>query len=283
MLTPLHVGFPENPGFLSWQFEPAAVVGISVTAYLYFRWIKLYEQRNPDAEPISNGRKITFVLGLATFVLALLSPVDTFGAYLLSMHMVQHILLTIVGPPLLILGLPKPMVAAMATLGTPWRIWRALTNPIAAFILFNAFFSLLHLPILYNLILTNEVVHVGSHLILMGTALLSWWSVLAPGREYGEIAPALKILYLTAHTVPSQIVGAVITLASGPLYPEYTNAPMRLWGLSLQSDQEIGGLLMWTGMGMFYLAVAGIAFYAWANPDDNKERDRLMRADVARS
>lgn len=283
MLFPLHVGFPENPGFLTWQFEPTVVVGVTVAAYLYFRWIKHYERRNPQAERISTARKVTFVTGLATFVIALLSPVDAFGAYLLSMHMFQHILLSIVGPPLLLLGLPKPMVASLATLGTPWTIWRKLTAPITAFILFNFVFSVMHLPLIYNLILRNEMVHVVSHLLLMVTALFSWWSVLAPGREFGEISPAIKALYLTAHTVPSQIVGAVITLASGPLYVEYTHAPMRLWGLSLQTDQEIGGLLMWTGMGMFYLAVAGVAFYIWANDGDRKERDRLLKANAARS
>ncbi|HEX2281102.1 MAG TPA: cytochrome c oxidase assembly protein [Thermomicrobiales bacterium] len=282
MLFPLHVGFPENPGLWSWQFEPTVIVGVAVAGYLYFRWIKLHQERHPDEEPVNGAKKTAFVLGLATFIIALLSPVDAIASYLLTMHMTQHILLTIVGPPLLLMGLPTSMYASFASLGTPWNIWRKITRPLVAFFLFNATFALIHLPIVYNLILRNEIVHIASHLLLIGTALLSWWSVFAPGKEYGELTPAIKSLYLLAHTVPGQIVGAIITLSDGPLYVEYVHAPLRVWGLHIQTDQEIGGLLMWTGVGTYYLIVAGIAFYKWASEADNKERDRLVNAGAAR-
>ena len=282
LLLPFHVGFVENPGIWSWQLEPAAITGIAVTAFLYFRWIHHYRLAHPGEEFVSRRQQVLFVAGLATFAIAMLSPVDPIGSYLLSMHMVQHVLLALIGPPLLLMGMPKAMYVALSNLGQVWTIWRKLTQPVLAFLLFNGFFSAIHLPILYNLILRVEVIHVAAHLLLMGTAFLSWWSVLAPGREFGELPQAIKSLYLLAHTVPGQIVGGVITLASSIIYVEYTHAPQRLWGLSLKTDQEIGGLIMWTFMGTFYLTIAAIAFYRWAAAADNEERKRLARAGASR-
>lgn len=278
MLVPLHTGFAENPGFGSWQLEPAAIVGIAVAGFLYFRWIHTYERSHPGEQAASTAKQVSFVLGLATFAIAILSPVDALASYLLTMHMTQHILLSIVGPPLLLAGLPVAMVHRWAQLGMLWDIWRILTKPAVAFILFNAFFSLMHLPVFYNVILRNEVVHIASHLTLIGTALLSWWSILAPGREFGELSQAMKSIYLLAHSIPGQIVGAIITFSSASvIYVEYTHAPERLWGLSLVTDQEIGGLLMWIGVGTFYMLAAGLGFYRWADEADSRERNRITK------
>lgn len=278
MLLPLHTGFADNPGFGSWQLEPTVVIGIAVAGFLYFRWIRGYERAHPGEQAATGMQQAAFIAGLATFAIALLSPVDVIASYLLTMHMTQHILLTIVGPPLLLLGLPNEMFQRFSQLGAPWDVWRILTKPVVAFILFNATFSLIHLPVFYNLILRNEPVHIASHLALIGTALLSWWLVLAPGRAFGELQPAIKSIYLLAHTVPGQIVGAIITFASGSvLYVEYTHAPERVWGLSLTTDQEIGGLLMWIGVGTFYLLAAGLGFYRWADEADSRERSRITK------
>lgn len=273
MLLPFH--FVEDPSFRSWQLEPTVTVGILVVGFLYFRWIRRERAKHPDEEVVSTRQQTYFVLGLVAFVLALLSPVDAWADYLLTMHMVQHILLTIVGPPLLLLGLPVGMVKSLASTGRLWTAWRFITRPLTAFFVFNFFFSFMHLPVLYNLILRNEIVHVGAHLGLMGTALIVWWPVLAPGREYGEMSNAIKMLYLMANTVPGQIVGAAITLTNPPIYYEYTLAPFRLWGMSLQTDQEVGGLLMWVGVGSFFLWVAGMAFFKWAHAADDAERRRV--------
>lgn len=281
LLTPFHL--VPNPSFLSWHFEPTVLVGIALAGFLYFRWISVQRKKHPNEEIASTKHQAYFVAGLASFFIALISPVDAFASYLLSLHMVQHILVTIVGPPLLLLGLSKPMVQAMSGLGQPWTVWRFITRPIPAFFIFNAVFSLIHLPVLYNLILVSEPIHIISHLALMGTAVIAWWPVLAPGREYGEISNAMKILYLVANTVPGQVVGAVITLSASPLYSEYALVPQRLWGLSVQSDQEIGGLLMWVGVGSFYLAVAGMAFFKWAAAADEEERRRISGPSAARS
>src|SRR5690606_13620271 len=113
---------------------------------------------HPGEQVVSRGQQITFVAGLVTFLLALLSPIDALGSYLLSMHMTQHILLSLVGPPLLLLGMPKAMYEAFTRLGKAWDIWRVLTRPVVAFVLFNAFFSIMHVPMFYNLILRVEII-----------------------------------------------------------------------------------------------------------------------------
>lgn len=273
MLFPFH--FVENPTIWSWYLEPTVTVGILLTGFLYFRWIKQYREKNPGEEGATRKQQVYFGLGLLTFVFALLSPIDPWAEYLLSVHMLQHILLTIVGPPLLVYGLPKPMVNSLSGIGRPWTAWRFITKPLIAFALFNFTFSAIHLPAVYNLILTNQAFHIAMHLALMGTAIVAWWPVLAPGAEHGELTSLKKMVYLVAHTVPGQIVGAIITLTGAPIYAEYANAPYRLWGMSLQTDQEVGGLLMWVGVGSFYLAAAGRAFFIWARDADAAERRRI--------
>lgn len=282
MLVPLHAGFAKNPGFGSWQLEPTVIVGTAVAIFFYYRWIRRYESSHPGEHPASGKQQAAFLAGIFTIVIALISPIDIFGSYLLTMHMTQHLLLTIVGPPLLLLGLPREMCAAFARTGTIWEIWRKLTRPLVGFIVFNATFTLIHLPPAYNLILRNEPVHIASHMAFIGTALLSWWSVLAPGREYGELPPAIKAIYLLAHTIPGQLAGGIITLSGSILYVEYTHAPFRLWGMSLMTDQQVGGMLMWVGVGTFYLVAAGVAFFRWASVADNEERQRLSSTETVR-
>ena len=189
---------------------------------------------------MSLKQQVYFAFGFFTFALALLLPLDAFACYPLSMHTrctwCSIILLTIVGPPLL-LRLPREVVQTAADPGRPWTAWRFITRPLLASFVFNVVFLLIHPP-----------VHIISHLPLMETALVAWWPVLAPGREYGEISSLMTMLYLVANTVPGQLAGAVVTLTNPPsIYSKHAEAPFRLGGLLLQYDREIGGQFIWAG------------------------------------
>jgi putative membrane protein len=214
-------------------------------------------------------RQVTFFgTGLLVIYLSLASPLhDLSERYLFSAHMVQHLLLTLVAPPLILLGLPGWMISPLLR----WRVVRAvaawLTQPIIAFAAFNVAFAISHLPAVYELTLSSHGAHVVEHLIFMGTAVLMWWPILSPSSELPRIAYPLQILYVFFQTIPSSAVGALITLSEQPLYRTYAEAP-RIYGISPLMDQQIGGALMWVGGGAYFLVLATVIFFVWAKREE---------------
>lgn len=264
----------EPISLTSWQFDVPVIIGLVGSAAIYL-WLTSESEREryPGSEPVSPGRKATFFGGLLAFAIALLSPIEPMSDdYLLSGHMVQHILLTIVGPPLVLLGIPAWLYRLIAqAIGPVWTVWRFLTRPLLAFVLFNLTFALVHFPAFYNLALTNQNVHILEHVLLWSTSFIGWWPILAPDEELGALPRPLKGLYLLGSTIPGQVVGALLTFAGSVVYDEYEQAP-RLWGISPLTDQQIGGLLMWVFVGTFFLAAALATFARWASEQEASDR-----------
>ena len=267
MLIPLHVEHLSEISLWSWQPDPPVMLGLAGSAALYL-WATSARQRvhYPSSTPVEPWRAALFFTGLLAFAVALLSPLEPLAdSFLLTGHMLQHLLITIVGPPLMLLGVPPWLWATIARgSGNFWKMWLLITRPVPAFLIFNVTFALVHLPGFYNLALRNDNVHILEHVLLWTTAFVGWWCVVAPSKELGAISAPMKGLYLLANTIPGQLVGALITFSGAILYDEYAHAS-RVWGLSVHTDQEIGGLIMWVGVGTFYFVVAMIVFYRWAS------------------
>jgi cytochrome c oxidase assembly factor CtaG len=173
--------------------------------------------------------------------LALASPLDAAAHRMLSMHMLQHVLLTTIGPPLVLLGLPPAMLQPL--LSRPrLRLWLGrLTNPAvtgAAFIV-NMWFW--HIPPIYEVALNNLPAHIAMHLTFMGTGLLFWWPVLqtVPNR----VSEGGRLLYLFVTGFPMELQ-ALLLLASGSVIYGYYEDQAGLWGLTAIEDQQIAGLIM---------------------------------------
>lgn len=251
---------------LRWPFEPSVLVGVGVLTAAYLGAVTRWRARFPGSTPVPRGRVAAFLLAMATILLALQTPIAPLSdEYSFVVHMVEHLLLTLVMPPLLLLGLPgwlpRPLLARRpALLG----VARALTHPLAAFALFNALFVAYHAPAFYDFTLAAPLVHAGAHSVFMLTAVLTWWPVLSPLPELPPLAPPLQLLYLFAQTLPSQALGATFAFAGDPLYRRYAEAP-RVWsGLSPLVDQQLGGLIMWVGGGTFFLGTFAAVFLRWA-------------------
>lgn len=281
MLPLLHGTF-DTITVWSWYPDPVVILGVLLAGWLYLRAIGPLRPRFVESAPVGRARVTCFILGLGAIVVALLSPLEPLSDdYLLSAHMIQHLLLTIVAPPLLIYGLPPWIWAAFRRRVRIWRVWRLLAMPLVAFALFHLPFSVVHVPAVYEQTLNSTWVHVFTHFVFIGTAILVWWPVLAPGRSFGQLPPGLAILFLFAQTIPGQLVGALITIADEPLYPTYA-AASRVWGLSPLVDQQAGGLIMWVGTGTFYLAAMSVIFFRWASAEDARERARWSVGGSAR-
>ncbi len=264
--------------FWSWSPDPGVAFGVTAAAWYYYR--RAAGRPDDGIQPIPRARRISFAAGLATIVLALMSPIGVLADdYLLSFHMLQHVMLTIVAPVLILLGIPawmyQPVVNAFG--GRLWRVWRVLTLPVIAFVLFHLPYSVYHVPVVYDLSLQYLPVHIAAHTFLLGVAMISWWSVLAPSKELGKVAPAVAMLYLFVQTIPGQVVGALITYADHVLYPSYREAG-RVFGLSAMNDQQIGGLIMWIGTSTIYLAAVAIVFFRWASREDRAHQKHYVGA-----
>jgi putative membrane protein len=266
-----------------WSWEPSVLLGCLLVAGLYLGaagpWHRRLQRAASLAEaPLSRGKMAWFLGGLAVVLLALVSPLDEIGdMYLFSAHMLQHLLLILAAAPMLMLGTPGWMLDGLP--GRPVgllrrpvirRTCRWLTHPVVAFLIFNINFAAWHFPALYQATLLNENIHILEHLLFLATAVLNWWPVLGPAQELPRLPYPGQMLYLFLEAIPGTVLGAIFVFADGPLYPFYVSAP-RLFGLSPDVDQQLGGLVMGTLSSLAYLAALGGVFMAWLEQEDRAE------------
>lgn len=258
------VGHPFAPHQGAWLIvEPTVLTGLLLIGALYLYAIGPWRRRAgwaPDAARAPVGR---FLLGLLLLLVVLQGPLHALGDdYLFSAHMLQHLLVTMVAPPLLLTGLPGWLVDHLLQRRGVLLPARVLTTPLVAFLLFNAVFALWHAPQFYQAALDRPLVHALEHGLLLATALLTWWPIFSPSARLPRAALPLQIVYLFAQTIVPTILGALITFAATPLYPFYAAAP-RVWGLTPLIDQQIAGLIMWLGGAAIMLAVLTARFFRW--------------------
>ncbi|MBI4495241.1 MAG: cytochrome c oxidase assembly protein [Chloroflexi bacterium] len=262
----------EDPATLllaNWHGDASVLLGVLALAAGYL--VAARRLRPLDAPPVGRWRVAAFMLGDLAVLLALYSPLHELSDHsLFSAHMVQHLLLTMAMPTLLLLGIPPWMLRPVLRVEVVARGLRVLTFPPVAYVVFNAAFAGSHVPAFYDLTLRQQGVHTLEHLVFMGAALLAWWPVLSPAPEAPPIPPPVQLLYLFLQTFPMLMVGALLTDASVAQYPSYAAAP-RIWGISALDDQQAGGLIMWIGGSLFYLLVLTIVFFRGAARVGGKE------------
>jgi len=245
-------------GLGSWH--PEVVLAIAVVAGLYTRWWRA-------AAPAERARPLAFFSALAALLLALNGPLhDLSDRYLFSAHMVQHLVLTLVVPPLALAG--TPLGLADAVLGPLLRrrpsaaLLGALTRPLPAFGAYAVALIAWHLPGPYDAALHTHSLHIVQHLVLLGAATLGWWPILSPSRALPALPYGAQLLYLFVFGMPMTVVAAFITAAEQPLYPFYATAP-RLFALSALVDQRLGGVIMWVPAGVIPVLAFTVVFFRW--------------------
>ncbi len=245
---------------LEWDWEPSIIAGcaallIGYAAASRFRF---------------KGFAAYFIAGVVVMFLALVSPLDTMADnYLFSAHMFQHLLLSQVVPPLLLLGIPAAWWESVLRWRPLATAERFLRKPVIAWLCGIVALWIWHWPRLFDLALRNENVHIFQHLCFMVTGCIFWWPVVSPlpGHRMTTF-PAVFYLF-TACTV-SSLLGIFITFASAQLYPFYASgadpfgilAPLRS-RISLHQDQQFGGLLMWLPCCLIYATAILITLGRW--------------------
>jgi putative membrane protein len=219
---------------IPWDWEPSVVVGC---AALTIGYVAIARKRG-------FRRALYFLAGVVLLLLDLVSPIDALAdRYLFSAHIVQHFLLALVIPPLLLLGTPRLHLGALN------KLERVLGQPPVSWLLGVGTMLAWHIPLLFNEALANDGLHVFQHLSFLVTGAIFWWPILGPLED--RHLPALAaVSYLFSACVCCSLLGAFLTFSPVGLYPAYTG----YLGLDPKSDQQLGGLLMWVPGCFVYLS-----------------------------
>jgi putative membrane protein len=262
-----------------WALDPTIAAGLALTAALY-----LAAARRARRWPA--WRVGAFLAGLVTVAVALQSGLDTWSDRLLSVHMLQHLVLTLVAPPLLALGAPL-VLALRATRGEPRQalervlrspVARALGNPAVGVVVFATVTLGTHLTPLYELAIGHPSVHALEHLLYLGAGLLFWTPLIGgePGRR--RLGSLARLVYPLLAMPSMAAVGAVLEAASRPLYSSYA-APARELGTSVLADQRLAGAIMWVGGTLALVPVALGAAWVALHAEERRALARESYAD----
>jgi cytochrome c oxidase assembly factor CtaG len=262
-----------------WEFEPSVVIGCVLLLAGYF-WAIRFKL---------NGKALVFTLAVVVLFLALSSPIDVLGDdYLFSAHMLQHMMLGTIAPPLLIAGLPASIVQSLLRFPLVARLERILGYAPLALVVGVATFWIWHLPYLYNLALENETIHVIEHVLFIATGVMLWWPVLKPIPE-GRLSPLAAIIYMGIAASVGTLLGIIFTVSDTPFYsfydsPKDETGALHLirdqWGLTQLDDQKLGGAIMWEPMGFIFLWVMMSAMKDWfAQAKDESMQENQRRTE----
>ncbi len=259
---------PLQAAFEPWTLPVPLDLALILEAFIYLRgWIHL---RLARVTAIPVWRAVSFVFGLFLIWVAVGSPLAAFDEKLLTVHMVQHLLLMTLAPPLILLGAPvmpilhglprslvQTVLAPLFRYSPVQRLGHLLSQPAFCWLAAAAALVGWHVPAALTLALQSETWHVVEHLCFLVTGFLFWWPVIQPWPSVPHWPRWSMLLYLFLATLPCDILSAYLSFCDRVVYPVYLNTP-RPFGISPLADQECAGALMWTCITIVYLLPAVI-------------------------
>jgi len=252
-----------------------------MAAYVYLNGLSNWDR---PSHPISRWQRASFFTGLFVIFIALQSPLDNLSEHMLSFHQLQHFLLRMMAPLLILLGAPlTPMLRGLP----PWILqgfvkptvrnplaraaYEKLTNPVITVLIFMGVLYLWQFPGGFNLALRNEFVHAIMHMTMMSSGFIFYWAVIDPAPRRSRVHYGVRVLYLGLIVLPNTVLGAVITFSKGIIYTGYEDV-YRPFDMSLLTDQQIGGLMLWVPGDMMSILVAGIVMIMWYEREEGANR-----------
>ena len=253
---------------MHWHLHPDAILMALLLLGLYALGVRA-GSRSAPARRLTTAQTTLFVSGVLVLYLGAGSPIhDISERYLLSVHMVQHMLFTLVAPPLILLGTPDWMVRPLIRPRAVRAVAYAITRPFPAFLAFNLVVMFTHLPPVVDLSLRVHSFHFVVHAALTATALLMWMPVFSPLPELPRLGPFAQIVYLFVQQLLPAVIASFLAFADKVVYEFYASAPERLWGLSVTDDQQIAGIVMKLAGGTLLWGVMAVIFFRWFNHED---------------
>ena len=254
-----------------WPFDPVTILFLLAAGSVYGAGLRRVAGRG---QPHPRSFAIAFYAGLASLALVLGSPLETYADVSFGVHMAQHLLLTLLAPPLLALGAPvtlalrasKPELARRLTRALRSRIAAALSNPVVGWALFVGVAYSVHLSRLFDTALRNDSVHASEHAVWLGAALLFWWPIVGRDPSPHPMSYPARLLSLFLVMPAMSFLALTIYSARRPLNQAYASLPAP-WGPNALTDQHGAAVMMWL-VGNLALVVAA----AWKRDEDARQR-----------
>ena len=249
-----------NPWRYQWHPEVWILVAFLSLAYIYMVRVigpRAVGRGNPA---VSRGNIAAFVGAMVMLWVASDWPLhDISEEYLYSAHMLQHMMLSFFFPPLALLATPTWLLRVLVGDGRGYRVFAFMCRPVVAGVAFNAVIIITHIPGVVNASVDNGPLHYSLHFLVVMFSLLMWMPVVGPLPEL-QITPIGKCVYLFIQSLVPTIPAAWLTFATGAVYDVYDH-PVRLWGVSVLSDQQMAGGIMKIGGGIFLWTIIVYIFF----------------------
>lgn len=274
---------------LAWHVDVPILLSLVIAGAAYATSVGSVNDAHPGNR-WPRGRSMLFALGLAALGLALLSPLDTLSDDLLSVHMLQHLLLVAVAPPLLAASGIGTLALRAASRPTrdryllPFlhsRVVSAVTFPVVGWLALAAVMWGSHFSQLYNLALLDDGVHAVEHLLYFAAACLFWWPLLSPDPLRWRLHPGAKVLAVLTQMPPMSFLAITIISASAPLYPAYLGRS-EAFGVDTLAEQQIAGSVMWLTGDLTLLAAGAAALVGWFRYEEEETKRVDARLDRSR-
>lgn len=242
----------------SWQPYPGVWLFIGVLAFAYVAALRRSGIRRAEGRT-----RAAFFAGLVMLWLALDWPIGALGAgYLASVHMAQFLMITLLAPPLLLLGVPRAVYERLGELPRVVSVLRLVTHPLIALAVFGVAVYWTHLPGVVDALMVTQAGSFALDIVWLLGGLVFWWPVVAPVPERPRFPSPLKMGYLFLATVVNTLPYAFLTFGDLPFYGLYELAPP-VAGITTRQDQQIAGLLMKMGGGLILWGAITIVFFRW--------------------
>lgn len=274
----------------SWTLEPLGFLGILAAAGVYLAAVRRVDRAH-RSHPVPRRRTAAWLAGLLVVALALFSFLDVYAGQLFSVHMVQHILLTMVAAPLLVLGAPVTLLLRAVPRG--WRTRRVmpilqsaplrlLAHPVVGWTAFAGVMWAAHFSPLFDAALEDDGVHALEHALFLTAAFMFWWPVIGADPSPHRMGYGTRFGYVLLSMPQNSFLGLAIFAAPASLFAHYATLT-RAWGPTPLEDQQIAGGLMWAAGDMLYLVPLLFLTAAWLRAEEEKGRLHDQRLDRERS
>ena len=221
---------------------------------------------------VTTAQKRWFVFGILLLWAAADWPVHDIGEERLYLvHMIQHTVLTLVMPPVLLLATPEWLARLVLGTGRADRWVRKLARPVRAALIFNALALLVHWQYVVNTATSNGLFHYGVHTAIVTAAFLLWIPVCGPLPEL-RMSPPGQMIYLFVTSLVPTVPGAWLVFAEGAVYKAY-DIPIRLFGISVTTDQQVAGVIMKLGAGTYLWVLITLIFFRWSAQTERADRE----------
>jgi putative membrane protein len=258
------VNVPLSSQYSFLSIDPVSALLLLIIAICYFRGSRKISKRVESKQKQYRRQMRWFWSGWLTLVIALISPIDSIGEELFSVHMVQHEMLMMIAAPLLVLSRPEqtillggrgfltPIVHSFTGRSPRMlRFYRQLATPLWGWLIHFFGLWLWHLPFLLNASLTSSWVHSLQHATFLLIAWVFWYSIFRLDKSNSMSA----VISLFTTGIHASLLGALLTFSPSIWYSPYAHTTQQ-WGLSPIEDQQLGGLIMWMPAGIVFILAA---------------------------